>query len=106
MQEENGGAGVYSMDMRKLYMLQNPDWKQDIIPEILNGHNIADFVDAEIEEKLKELDFEEDELAEEWLRQVGALSCLARRGVGLRLGQGRQENYWRLCVCLDLCCRG
>jgi hypothetical protein len=79
MQEENGGAGVYSMDSRKLYMLQNPDWKQDIIPEIFNGHNIADFVDVEIEEKLKELDFEEDEMAEEWLRQVRQISsgCLA-----------------------------
>ena len=70
MQEENGGAGVYSMDLRKIYQLQNPDWKHDVIPEIVNGHNIADFVDLDIESKLLQLDLEEDELAEEWFREV------------------------------------
>lgn len=61
---------MYSMDLRKLYQLQNPDWKHDIIPEIVNGHNIADFVDVDIADKLMELDLEEDEQAEEWLREV------------------------------------
>ena len=70
VQDENGGAGVYSMDLRKLYKLAAPGWNHDIIPEIMNGHNIADFVDAEIEEKLRELDMEEDQMAEEWLKQV------------------------------------
>ena len=70
LQEENGGAGVYSMDLRKLYQLQNPEWKHDVIPELLNGHNIADFVDTEIENKLVELDMEEEELAEQWLQEV------------------------------------
>ena len=69
-QEENGGAGVYSMDLRKLYRLKAPEWRHDVIPEIINGHNIADFVDTDIEEKLKALDLEEEELAEEWLRQA------------------------------------
>lgn len=74
LQEENGGAGVYSMDLRKLYQLQNPDWKHDIIPEIVNGHNIADFVDVDIADKLMELDLEEDEQAEEWLREKALLA--------------------------------
>lgn len=58
------------MDLRKLYQLQNPDWKHDVIPEILNGHNIADFVDSEIESRLVELDMEEEELAEQWLHEA------------------------------------
>ena len=75
-QEENGGAGVYSMDLRKLYRLKTPEWRHDVIPEIINGHNIADFVDADIEEKLKALELEEDELAEEWLRQARFIQAL------------------------------
>lgn len=58
------------MDLRKIYKLQNPDWNHDVIPEIINGHNIADFVDPDVEAKLLELDMEEDEQAEEWLREV------------------------------------
>lgn len=75
LQEEHGGAGVYSMDLRKLYRLQNAEWNHDIIPEIVDGHNIADFVDLDIETKLLELDLEEDELAEEWLREVRHPLC-------------------------------
>lgn len=33
-QEEAGGAGVYSMDMRQLYDLKDPQWKDDIMPEV------------------------------------------------------------------------
>ena len=62
LQEENGGAGVYNADLRKLYALQNEAWKYDIMPEIMDGHNVADFVDAEIEEKLAELEREEEVL--------------------------------------------
>ena len=58
------------MDLRKLYRLKTPEWRHDVIPEIINGHNIADFVDADIEEKLKALELEEDELAQEWVRQA------------------------------------
>lgn len=28
--------------------LQNPEWKYDPIPEIMDGKNIADFIDADI----------------------------------------------------------
>ena len=45
LQEENGGAGVYSADLRKNYMLDNDDWKYDIVPEIFNGKNVSDFID-------------------------------------------------------------
>ena len=39
---------------------QNPEEKYDVIPELWNGHNIADFVDPEIFERLEALEKEED----------------------------------------------
>jgi len=66
LQEANGGAGVYSADLRKRYMLEDDDWKYDIMPEIYNGKNIADFIDPEIEAKLAELEREEEELEAQW----------------------------------------
>ena len=66
LQEQNGGAGVYSADLRKRYMLEDDDWKYDIMPEIYNGQNIADFIDPEIEAKLAELEREEEELEAQW----------------------------------------
>jgi len=62
LQEENGGAGVYNADLRKNYLLDNDDWKYDIMPEIYNGKNVADFIDPEIDERLAELEREEEEL--------------------------------------------
>lgn len=60
LQEENGGAGVYSSDWRKLYQLKKKEWNYDIMPEIIDGKNIADFVDPDIERKLSALEREED----------------------------------------------
>lgn len=40
-QEEQGGAGVYNSDVRKLYDLKDPAWKYDIMPEIIDGHNVS-----------------------------------------------------------------
>lgn len=47
------------MDWRQWYMLDDPDWRYDTIPEIMDGQNIADFMDPELEEKLAELLAEE-----------------------------------------------
>lgn len=68
LQEESGGAGVYSMDWRKLYQLRQKDWAYDVMPEIVDGKNIADFIDADIEKKLHQLEVEED--AREAVRDV------------------------------------
>lgn len=68
IQEENGGAGVYSMDWRKLYQLKRKEWAYDIMPEIVDGKNIADFVDNDIEKKLEQLEVEEE--AREAVRDV------------------------------------
>ena len=60
---ENGGPGVYSADYKKLYLLKNDEHKYDVIPEIMDGKNIADFVDPDIMQKLKMLEEEEEQLA-------------------------------------------
>lgn len=56
-------TGVYSADLRKYYQLEDESWKYDILPEIIDGHNIADFIDADIDARLAELEREEAELA-------------------------------------------
>ncbi|KAJ0021458.1 hypothetical protein Pint_30968 [Pistacia integerrima] len=59
LENENGGAGVYSASLRKNYILSNEEWKADIMPEILDGHNVYDFVDPDILLRLEELEREE-----------------------------------------------
>ena len=54
---------MYSADLRKHYMLDNPSWKRDIMPEIIEGKNVLDYVDPEIEAKLEALEMEEEALA-------------------------------------------
>ena len=44
------------MDYRKKYDLGNEEWKYDIMPEIVDDKNIADFVDPEIMAKLEQLE--------------------------------------------------
>lgn len=50
----------YGIDFNKRFLLANPDEKYDIIPEHWQGHNIADYVDPEIEAKLEALEKEEE----------------------------------------------
>ncbi len=63
LQEELGGAGVYSQDVRKRWDLANEEWKYDVMPEIWDGHNVADFIDPDIDAKLEALEREEEEQA-------------------------------------------
>ncbi|KAG6864963.1 hypothetical protein C0991_005912 [Blastosporella zonata] len=79
VEAEEGGAGVYNINMRRSrggtdcfafsrtedYLLANPEWKEDIIPEIMDGKNIADFIDPDIAEKLDALEREEERLQAE-----------------------------------------
>jgi nucleolar GTP-binding protein len=65
VEEENGGAGVFSVDMREGWQLKNPEWKYDKIPELLDGKNVYDFVDPDIEAKLAALEEEEEKLEAE-----------------------------------------
>lgn len=41
--------------------LKNPEEKDDVVPEIWQGHNIVDFIDPDIMEKLDALEKEEEE---------------------------------------------
>ncbi|XP_050369884.1 nucleolar GTP-binding protein 1-like [Argentina anserina] len=59
LENENGGAGVYSASLKKNYILAHDEWKEDIMPEILDGHNVFDFVDPDILVRLEELEREE-----------------------------------------------
>ncbi|KAJ6424754.1 hypothetical protein OIU85_001359 [Salix viminalis] len=59
LEDENGGAGVYSASLKKNYILANDEWKEDVLPEILDGHNVYDFIDPDILQRLEELEQEE-----------------------------------------------
>ncbi|KAK5637812.1 hypothetical protein RI129_000003 [Pyrocoelia pectoralis] len=51
----------YILDLKKNFDLHNPTEKYDIVPELWNGRNIADYIDPEIEAKLEALEREEEE---------------------------------------------
>ncbi|ORX66714.1 GTP binding protein 4 [Linderina pennispora] len=57
LEAEGGGAGVFNVDLKKHYKLSNDEWMYDVIPEIMDGKN----------EKLAELEREEEKLAAEGL---------------------------------------
>merc|ERR1712115_308742 len=50
----------YIIDLKKNFDLANPDHKYDIVPETWQGHNVADFIDPDIMEKLERLEAEEE----------------------------------------------
>ena len=61
----NGGAGVYQPDYKQSYLLDDDEWKHDIIPELQDGRNVYDFFDADISAKLMALEEEEERLEQE-----------------------------------------
>lgn len=65
VEAENGGAGVFNVDLRADYILDNPEWKHDRIPEIYDGKNVYDYIDPDIEAKLQALEEEEERLEAE-----------------------------------------
>jgi nucleolar GTP-binding protein len=38
LENDNGGAGVYSASLKKHYILINDEWAENVLPEILDGH--------------------------------------------------------------------
>ena len=52
------------MPLQRQWELKQPEWVNDCIPEIMDGKNILDFVDPDIEQKLAELEAEEEERAQ------------------------------------------
>jgi len=62
LQESQGGAGAYNVDFRKEWQLKRAEWQYDAVPEIMDGMNVADFIDEDIDRKLAELEAEEEAL--------------------------------------------
>jgi len=56
---------IFGPDYRSEYLLADDSWKFDPIPEIINGKNIADYIDPDILERLEELEREEEERIEQ-----------------------------------------
>lgn len=65
IEEAEGGAGVFNVDLKQRYLLDEEDWKHDKVPEVFNGKNVYDFIDPDIEAKLAALEEEEEKLEAE-----------------------------------------
>uniref|UniRef100_A0A3B4EA72 Nucleolar GTP-binding protein 1 n=1 Tax=Pygocentrus nattereri TaxID=42514 RepID=A0A3B4EA72_PYGNA len=50
----------YTLDLQKYWDLMNAEEKSDKIPEIWEGHNIADYIDPDIMKRLSQLEKEEE----------------------------------------------
>lgn len=50
----------YTLDLQKYWDIMNSSEKYDKIPEIWEGHNVADYIDPDIMQKLEELEKEEE----------------------------------------------
>jgi nucleolar GTP-binding protein len=100
IQEEEGGAGVYSAKLQKHHMLADESWRDDVVPEIMDGKNIADFIDPDIMQRLEELErleegaSEDEEEMEEDDMTAEEKEALQVRGV-----------EWAFLLCLTVeCC--
>lgn len=65
IEEANGGAGVYNINLKDKYLLEDDEWKNDVMPEIMDGKNVYDFLDPDIAAKLQALEDEEERLEQE-----------------------------------------
>jgi len=89
--EDLGGAGVYNIDLWKRSILDDSSWTYDKIPEIMDGHNVADMIDPDIDARLAELEREEmllmqdpsikedEKVLEEWAETQGILDEIHSR---------------------------
>ena len=73
--------------------LANQDEKYDVLPEVWKGHNIADFIDPEIMEKLNELEAEEEKLEKIGFYDEKEISD-SEELKGIRKVAGRFVCYW------------
>lgn len=56
---------IFNVLLAENWILPNPEWKEDTMPEIMDGKNVADFIDPDILEKLEALEREEEKLEAE-----------------------------------------
>jgi nucleolar GTP-binding protein len=61
LQEMNGGAGVFYIPPQDNFIdLEDEDWRYDVMPEMIDGKNVLDYIDPDILDKLNELEKEEE----------------------------------------------
>lgn len=60
-----------SLPLAENYILDNDDWKYDVMPEFMDGKNVADFFSADIAEQLTKLEAEEERLDGEGFYESG-----------------------------------
>lgn len=67
-----GGAGQFVADYNQEKDLNNPDWRNDIIPEIIDGRNVSDYLDPNIMENFQKLIEEEKQRVVEYEAEKNA----------------------------------
>lgn len=70
LMDQKGGDGVFYVPDRDHFILENPDWNDDVWPEIMDGKNVFDFVDNDIKKKLEKL-IKEEEALEQNAKETG-----------------------------------
>lgn len=75
LEEEAGGAGQFVPDTNAEKILANEEWKTDVIPEIIEGRNVADYYDPEITQKLEQLLEEEQIRYQEYQQEKQAFEA-------------------------------
>ena len=69
---ENGGPGVWAPDYREKYDLKDAEWRFNAVPYIMDIMNVSNYVESDIELKLRELEEEEaQQLAEIEAANIG-----------------------------------
>ncbi|XP_041927528.1 nucleolar GTP-binding protein 1 isoform X5 [Alosa sapidissima] len=94
----------YILDLQKYWDLMNAEEKQDKIPEIWEGHNIADYIDPDIMKKLEDLEREEElrerageyesdsESEDEEMQEIRQLASQIREKRKLKILQSREKD--------------
>uniref|UniRef100_A0A7N8YH26 Nucleolar GTP-binding protein 1 n=1 Tax=Mastacembelus armatus TaxID=205130 RepID=A0A7N8YH26_9TELE len=94
----------YVLDLQKYWDLMNAEEKHDKIPEVWEGHNIADYIDPEIMKKLEDLEKEEelkerageydsdDESEDEEMQEIRVLAKQIRDKKQLMVMKSKEKN--------------
>ncbi|XP_019828887.2 GTP-binding protein 4 isoform X2 [Bos indicus] len=94
----------YILDLQKYWDIMNSSEKYDKIPEIWEGHNIADYIDPDIMQKLDELEKEEElrtaageydsesESEDEEMAEIRQLAKQIREKKKLKILQSREKD--------------
>nr|BAE00420.1 unnamed protein product [Macaca fascicularis] len=94
----------YILDLQKYWDLMNSSEKHDKIPEIWEGHNIADYIDPAIMKKLEELEKEEElrtaageydsesESEDEEMLEIRQLANQIREKKKLKILESKEKN--------------